>query len=91
VRSALHNWQFPARNEKKTGKTESDWYLLEANQHLQDFRFFSKNWQKQKPDINRSNFLPSLTVSAVTWSARDCWCVMPSIATSPLKPKMMSQ
>jgi len=35
----LHNWHFPVRNPKKrgkTGKTESDWFLLEANQHLQD-------------------------------------------------------
>ncbi len=32
----MHNWQFPVRNAKNTEKTESDWYLLEANQHLQD-------------------------------------------------------
>ena len=32
----MHNWQFPARNAKNTGKTESNWYLLEANQHLKD-------------------------------------------------------
>ncbi len=32
----MHNWQFLARNAKKTKKTESDRHLLEANQHLQD-------------------------------------------------------
>jgi GTP-binding protein Era len=32
----LQNLQFPARKIRAAGKIDSDWYLLEANQHLQD-------------------------------------------------------
>jgi len=32
----LQNWQYPVRKTGNTGTTKSDWYLLEANQHLQD-------------------------------------------------------
>lgn len=32
----MRNWQFPARSRKETEKAEANWYLLEANQHLQD-------------------------------------------------------
>ena len=32
----MQNLQFPARKKKTAGKIDSDWYLLEANQHLQD-------------------------------------------------------
>ncbi len=41
VRSVLHNWQFSVRPKKtgksgEPGKTETDGYLLQANQHLRD-------------------------------------------------------
>lgn len=32
----MQNLQFPARKKRTAGKIDSDWYLLEANQHLQD-------------------------------------------------------
>ncbi len=32
----MHNLQFRARKTRTSGKIDSDWFLLEANQHLQD-------------------------------------------------------